>query len=203
MSLRKIVWDRFLLYLPVLVMGLLASGTYWLVRSAPPGVATSEKQPVTHDPDYFMRHFSVKTFDKVGVIRTEVSGDYARHYPDTQWTEIDGIRIRSFDTKGRLTTATALQGLTNEDQSEVQLMGDAVVVREADSPEQADAGSKLEFRGEFLHIFVKSEQIRSHKPVTLQRGADRFTADSMSFDRLEQVLELRGRVRGTLVPVKK
>jgi lipopolysaccharide export system protein LptC len=203
MSLRKIVWDRFLLYLPILVMGLLASGTYWLVRSAPPGVGPSEKQPVTHDPDYFMRQFSVKTFDKAGVIRSEVGGDYARHYPDTQWTEIDGIRIRSFDTKGRLTTATALKGLTNEDQSEVQLMGDAVVVREADSPEQADAGPKMEFRGEFLHIFVKSEQIRSHKPVTLQRGADRFTADSMSFDKLEQVLELRGRVRGTLVPVKK
>ena len=28
-------WDRFSLYLPVLLMGLLALGTWWLVRNAP------------------------------------------------------------------------------------------------------------------------------------------------------------------------
>jgi lipopolysaccharide export system protein LptC len=36
--------------------------------------------------------------------------------------------------------------------------------------------------------------------VQLVRGADRFVADAMDFDNLQRVIELRGRVKGTLVP---
>jgi lipopolysaccharide export system protein LptC len=203
MAILKDAWDRFLLYLPVAFMALLALGTYWLVRSAPPANGPVVAKAVRHEPDYFMEGFSVKTFDSVGRIRTEVLGDKARHYPDTQWMEIDSIRIRSFDERGRLTTATANRGLTNEDSSEVQLLGNAVVVREADVGKRAEAAPRMEYRGEFLHAFMKTEQVKSHKPVELLRGNDRFTADSLDFDNVDQVLQLHGRVRGTLVPGNK
>jgi lipopolysaccharide export system protein LptC len=36
--------------------------------------------------------------------------------------------------------------------------------------------------------------------VELVRGNDRFTADTLDFDNLEQVMLLQGRVRGMLVP---
>ena len=201
MNFLKEVWDRFLLYLPLALMAVLALGTYWLVRSAPESTGAAVKPVQSHDPDYFMSGFSVRTFDAAGHIRTEVVGDKARHYPDNQFMEIDGIRVRSFDAQGRLTTASAEQGLTNEDSSELQLIGNAVVVREAD----ATAGKitpRMEYRGEFLHAFMDTEQIKSHKPVELLRGNDRFTADALEFDNVEQVLQLRGRVRGTLVPVQ-
>jgi lipopolysaccharide export system protein LptC len=32
------------------------------------------------------------------------------------------------------------------------------------------------------------------------RGKDRFMADRMEFDNVEQVLQLSGRVRGTIMP---
>lgn len=201
MNFLKEVWDRFLLYLPLALMAVLALGTYWLVRSAPESTGAAVKPVQSHDPDYFMSGFSVRTFDAAGHIRTEVVGDKARHYPDNQFMEIDGIRVRSFDAQGRLTTASAEHGLTNEDSSELQLIGNAVVVREAD----ATAGKttpRMEYRGEFLHAFMDTEQIKSHKPVELLRGNDRFTADALEFDNVEQVLQLRGRVRGTLVPVQ-
>jgi lipopolysaccharide export system protein LptC len=133
-------------------------------------------------------------------MRTEVTGDEARHYPDTRWLEIDGIRLRSFDEQGRLTTASARKGLTNENTTEVQLLGNAVIVREATAGPKAQTTPRMEYRGEFLHAFTKSEKIRSHKPVELIRGRDRFSADAMEFDNVEQVLQLNGRVRGTLVP---
>ncbi len=203
MAILKDAWDRFLLYLPVAFMALLALGTYWLVRSAPPVSGPLVEKPLSHEPDYFMEEFSVRTFDSVGRIRTEVVGEKARHYPDTQWMEIDSIRIRSFDEKGRLTTATANRGLTNEDSSEVQLLGNAVVVREAEAGSRAEAAPRMEYRGEFLHAFMKTEQVKSHKPVELLRGNDRFTADSLDFDNVDQVLQLHGRVRGILVPANK
>jgi lipopolysaccharide export system protein LptC len=58
----------------------------------------------------------------------------------------------------------------------------------------------MEYRSEFLHAFMHTEQIKSHKPVELTHGNDRFTADSLHFDNVEQVLLLQGRVHSLLVP---
>ena len=192
-------WERFLLYLPLMVMGTLALGTYWLVRSTPVPEASPAERVRGHEPDYFMQGFSIKTYDASGRMRSEVQGDVARHYPDTQWIEIDSIRIRSFDAQGRLTTASALRGLTTDSGSEVQLIGKAVVVREADKT-AGKTQPRMEYRGEFLHAFMDTEVVKSHKPVELTRGNDRFTADALEFDNVDQVIQLRGRVRGTLVP---
>lgn len=191
-------WDRLSLYLPILIMGVLALATYWLVRSTPEFAPPEAPRPPTHEPDYFMKKFSVRAFDASGRLKNEVSGDLAKHYPDTDLLEIDGVRIRAFNEQGALTTATARQAISNSDGSEVKLIGNARVVREAGSG-KADA-PRLEFRGEFLHAFTKTEQVKSDKPVTLVRGKDVFVADSMAFDNIKQVIELRGRVKGTLTP---
>ena len=196
----KDTWDRFVLYLPLLMMTGLALATYWLVHSAPTVGTPATPPPLTHEPDYFMNGFSVRTFDADGRVRSEVLGDKARHYPDTQLLEIDGIRIKSYDDKGRLTTATATRGLTNDDTSEVQLLGNAVVIREASTPEGGTALPRMEYRSEFLHAFMTTERVTSHKPVVLTRGKDRFSADTLDYDNVEQVIQMRGRVRGTLDP---
>ncbi len=198
MGLLRDGWDRLSLYLPILIMGVLALATYWLVRSTPEFAPPEAPRPPTHEPDYFMKKFSVRAFDASGRLKNEVSGDLAKHYPDTDLLEIDGVRIRAFNEQGALTTATARQAISNSDGSEVKLIGNARVVREAGSG-KADA-PRLEFRGEFLHAFTKTEQVKSDKPVTLVRGKDVFVADSMAFDNIKQVIELRGRVKGTLTP---
>lgn len=199
-DLLRDAWDRFLLYLPLGVMALLALGTYWLVRSTPSLDTPSAPAVASTAPDYFMEDFSIKTFDERGRMRSEVLGDRMRHFPQDKFIDIERIRIRSFDTQGRLTTASAKRGLTNEDGSEVQLLGNAVVVREAQAVKKGKPEPRMEYRGEFLHAFLQTEQLKSHLPVELRRGPDRFTADSLEFDNLEGVATLRGRVRGSLVP---
>lgn len=196
----KDTWDRFVLYLPLLVMAALALVTYWLVHSAPALGVASTQPPPTHEPDYFMNGFLVRGFDATGRVRSEVLGEKARHYPDTQWLEIDAIRIKSYDDKGRLTTATADRGLTNEDRSEVQLLGNVIVVREASTSENGKVLPRIEYRGEFLHAFMTTERVISHKPVVITRGNDRFSADTLDYDNVEQVVQMRGHVRGTLDP---
>ena len=114
--------------------------------------------------------------------------------------EIDQVRIRSYNDQGQLTTATANRALTNADGSEVQLFGNALVVREAVVGKKA--APRLEFKGEFLHAFMNTEQVKSHKPVQLTRGKDSFVGDTMDYDGLEQVMQLRGRVKGILIPEK-
>jgi Low specificity phosphatase (HAD superfamily) len=36
-----------------------------------------------HQPDYFMKLFSVKSFDATGRMQSEIKGEMGRHYPDT------------------------------------------------------------------------------------------------------------------------
>jgi len=200
MGLRR-AWDRFSIYLPVLLMGLLALGTWWLVRNAPQAQAQRPASALQHEPDYVIKGFSIKSFDASGRLQSEVQGSVARHYPDTDTLEIDDVRLRSLSVDGRLVRATADRALSNADGSEVQLHGNAVVIREA-ATVQGKTQPLMEFRGEFLHAWPQLERVRSDQPVTLTRGKDRFTADSMDYDNLEQVMQLRGRVRGVLVPAR-
>ena len=200
-KLLLLAWDRLSLYLPVLLMGFLALGTYWLVENTPVLTAPAAPSPARHEPDYFMRDFLVRTFMETGRLKSEVFGKAARHYPDTDTLEIDLVRIRSFDEQGRLTTATANRALTNGDASEVKLFDKALIVREALLDKSGQLSPRIEFRGEFLHAFIDSERVISDKPVELRRGKDIFVADTMDFDNLQQVMNMRGRVKGTLFPV--
>jgi lipopolysaccharide export system protein LptC len=198
--LLRQAWDRLALFLPVVLMGVLALGTYWLVRSTPGFSESHPEQAKRHEPDYFIQQFSVKTFDLNGRLKSEVLGTQARHYPDTDTLEIDQVRMRNFNDKGQLTTASANRALSNADSSEIQLMGNAVVVREATQGKDGTLSPEMGFRGEFLHAFIDAERLKSHKPVELSRGKDHFAADSLEFDNFDSLLVLQGRVRGVLMP---
>ena len=200
MNTLRWAFDRLTLYLPVLLMGALAMATYWLVRNTPVHSEAASAAVVQHLPDYFMRNFAVKTFDAQGQLKSEVKGRETRHYPDTDTLEIDQVEIRSFDQQGRLTTATARQALTNSDASEVTLIGNAQVLRAATVSPAGKAQPAMSFQGEQLHAFVNTEQVSSNQPVTLTRGQDRFTADSMDYDNQQQVMLMQGRVKGVLFP---
>lgn len=192
-------WDRISIYLPVILMGLLAMGTYWLARNTPSFSAPGVQRAPTHEADYFLRGFSVKAFDPAGRLKSEIRGAEARHYPDTDTMEIDQPHMRQYNERGALTVATARRAISNADGSEVQLIGNAVVTREG-ADAQGRAQPKLEISGDFLHAFMDQERVKSNKPVTIKRGSDVFHAESMDYDNLDRVLELQGRVRGTLQP---
>jgi lipopolysaccharide export system protein LptC len=200
MRLRRI-WDRLAVYLPLLLMGVMAMSTYWLVRSTPAMEEAEIEAPLVHEPDYLMRDFSVKVFANDGKLKSEITGLEGRHFPDTDTLEIDQPRIRILGANGRLTTAVAKRAVVNADGSEVQLFDKAVVVREGTSSTQGEMVPRTELQSDFLHVFSNTEEVRSHLPVVMVRGSgNRFSADGMNYDNLGRALQLTGRVRGTLLP---
>ena len=187
---RVSVFDVISTYLPLLLMGLLALGTWWLVKNTPVPDAPRAGAPVSQEPDYEMSNFVVQRFASDGTMRIRIEGRRMHHYPITNMLEIDGARIHAVGRDGRITSASADRALSNADASEVQLLGSAHVVREASGRE-----AQTEFRSEFLHFFQATERVRSHLPVTVKRGASEFRADAVEYDNLAQVIELKGRVR--------
>ncbi len=190
------------IYLPPILMALLALLTYWMVRLTPPVLPPEVQRPLRHSADYFMRDFAVKSYDAQGLLKSEIKGSMANHFEDTDVLEITQPRIRSFDAAGRLVTASADRALSNGDGSEVQLIGNAVVLREAMAGEAGHMLPRVEYRGEFLHVLQNMQRLRSHKPVRITSGADQFSADQLEFDNLGQVAELTGHVRASMAPRK-
>jgi lipopolysaccharide export system protein LptC len=192
--LLRSAWERASIYLPVLLMGLLALGTYWLVHTAPTPRLVQDMARLRHEPDYFMRGFSLTVYDAQGRIKSEVDGAAMRHYPDNDSVEIDRPQIRAFKPGGQRTTASAELARAKGDGSEVEFIGDAVLAREP-IPGKADATPlRLEFRSAYLQADMDAERVKSHRPVILSRGTERFAGDAFEYSALEQVLELRGHV---------
>jgi lipopolysaccharide export system protein LptC len=176
-------------YLPLLLMSVLALGTWWLVKNTPVVVAPTPAGPLRHEPDYQMSQFMVQRFGHDGALRAQIEGDMLRHYPDTDTLEIDNARIRAIGADGRVTHANARSALSNGDGSEVQLQGGAHVRREG-----LGGDEPVDFRGEFLHAFLNTERVRSHLPVVITRGDTEIRAQAMDYDNLSRVVELKGRV---------
>ncbi len=200
--LRRLT-DRLVIYLPVLLMAALALGSYWLVRNAPVTPISSGDKPLNHEADYFLRKFSVKSFAPQGNLKSELFGGQARHYADTDTIEIDNVRVHNFNQTGRLTTVTsANRAISNGDNSEIQLYGNATSVREAAADANGVMQPKMEFKGEFLHTFVNEERLKSHLPIVIRRGSSEFSADSLDYDNVTRVIHLQGRVKAVLQPSK-
>lgn len=191
--LRRIV-DVVLAYLPMLVMAALALGSWWLVKQTPVPEGPGEAAAPRTEPDYTMRTFVVQRFAKDGTLRTQIEGDVATHYPDTDILEIQNPRIRAIAANGRVTVASAERALANGDGSEVQLLRAAHVIREAVPGEEA-----IDFRSEFLHVFLNVERVRTHLPVRVTQGATAVEAGGMEYDHLARVIDLKPRVRGVFV----
>ena len=192
--------DRMTIYLPVIVTALLALGTYWLVRNAPKLMEPTAKEAPTHEPDFFMRNFVIKNFLPTGALRSELSGNEGRHYPDNDTLEVDQVRWRSISPVGLVTRGSANRGVSNGDGSEIQLFGDAVVIRDAAKTADGTVLPRLEFRGEFLHAFLNTERVRSHLPVVVTSNGREFRAAGMDYDHLSGQLQLQGKMRALLQP---
>jgi lipopolysaccharide export system protein LptC len=181
-------------YLPLLLMLLLALGTWWLVRNTPSAEAPPEAGLPRKEPDYTMDHFVVERFDKDGRLKVRMQGDRLRHFAASDIIEVDRARVRAVAADGRVTLAQASRAVANGDGSELQLIGDARV--DSTGPR----GEPIQFRGEFLHAFLNTERVRSHLPVVVTSEGSEFRAAGMDYDHLSGQLQLQGKIRALLQP---
>ena len=188
------VRDALSSYLPLLLMALLALGTWWLVKNTPPAPVAAVATEVRRDPDYTMTQFAIERFDRSGRLRVRIDGDRLQHFPDTDRYEIDEARIRSLSPDGQVTLAVARRALANGDVSEVQLLGGAQVTS------HGPTGPPVEIRSEFLHAFLVTERVQTHLPVQVNDGTNDLWAGGLEYDHGRRLLELKGRVRALLAP---
>ena len=198
---RLNVWDRLTGYLPLVFMALLAAATYALLQATPEPSEPKPQRPLSSEPDFFMREFSVRSFAADGRLRTEVFGLEGRHRPDTESIEIDQARVRTFDEKGAVTNASGNRLKSNRDNNQFDLTGNAVVVRSGVAS-SGQAVAPVRFESEYLRIYTEPTRLFSDQPVMIVRGTDRITAKGLDYSGEQEQVVFQGRVRVELVPNK-
>ena len=193
MNFARRLLDKLSVYLPMIVMALLASGSWWLVRSAPELLMPAVNKAVREEPDYRLGNFTVQSFDVSGRMTREVSGDKAQHYPASETLDIEQIRIYAENETGKILNARSRQGIATDDGKQVTLIGDASAIRQA-----FDTSPQLELRGQRLVALPDDDRVVSSDPVQITRDRDVFTAQTMDFNTNTGEYLLKGRVQGTL-----
>lgn len=181
-------------YLPLLLMLMLALGTWWLVKHSPQPDGPRDDTTVRQEPDYTMSGFAIERFGADGRLVLRLEGAQLHHYPATDRIEIEAVRVQAFAPDGGLTLATARQALATSDGSEVQLLGGAEVRR------TGGGQPPLVMRGEFLHAFFVTERITSNRPVVVTQGGTELRAAGLVYDHPSGRLDLGGPTRITLQP---
>lgn len=192
------VLERLSIYMPVLLMALLALGSYWLLRATPPPPGPEPERVVDHHPTDVMRGFAVRTYGPDGGLRSEVRAVEGRRFADDGSMEMDQARIRSFSDTGVLTTAEADRVWTDAGHVHYVLRGHAVVVRHAAQLPGMAPLERLEFQGDHLKVNTTERHVVSDEPVLLIRGGNRITAQRLDWADKEGVAHLNGRVRAHL-----
>lgn len=180
--------------LPLLLMALLALGTWWLVKNSPRPLAPREVAAPRPEPDYTMQAFLVRRFDAQGELKARVQGRELRHYDSPERVEIDDARVVVRAPDGREAVLTARRAVSDPRGERVQLLGQAVVTaRSAD-------GQPLRIMGESLELEGASRRLRSREPVQVESGASTLQAAGLDYDHARRHLELAGPIRGVFVP---
>jgi len=184
-------------YLPLLLMAVLASGTWWLVKNTPLLDTPGEVAAPRHVPDYRMANFDIQRIGADGRLRVQIAGAELRHYPDTDTVEIDQARVRAIAPDGSLAVADAKRAISNGDGSDMQLIGD-VHLRRLPPGAGENAPALLDVRGEFLQALSNSEILRSHLPVTIRQGGSTLNAQNFEYRHLTGQVHFTGKAQGQI-----
>ena len=194
---------------PLVLAGVLAGFTWWLVVSSPE-VADGARspEPDRRTPDYVLDQARLARFDAQGKLAAVIDGERMRHYPATQTVQIDAMRMAMRHPDGRRVQALAREGEWSEGLGMASLSG-AADVRLADAgallPVQAaELGERGEpgvtrVLGERLELDTRARVLTSRQPVTVVREASTVTAQTLRHDEPAGLTDLGGRVKGRLV----
>jgi lipopolysaccharide export system protein LptC len=181
-------------YLPLLLMVLLALGTWWLVKNSPQPAPVREAKAVTGEPDYTMRGFTVQRFASSGGLQLTLEGRQLHHYPDSDRIEIEELRLTALGAAGRPAIATARRAVSDGKARDVQLLGGAQLrSRTAD-------GLPLEIDSEFLRFETQAQRVSSDRAVRLRAGTTLATTGGLVWDHPSRALELKPPIRAVIQP---
>ncbi|HEX8988725.1 MAG TPA: LPS export ABC transporter periplasmic protein LptC [Rhodocyclaceae bacterium] len=174
---------------PIMVMGLLAAGTFWLKRATEVEGASQGKQ--RHDPDYVVENFTVRRFDEAGKLQHFLVGKKMLHYPDDDSTEVIQPKLTYFRTPPMHVSSE--RAWLDKDGKHVKLDGDVRVIREGQ-----DGNPPTEIDTTVLYAIPDDSFAHTDAPVVIKQGQSVMHGTGMETNDKTKISILYGRASGTI-----
>jgi lipopolysaccharide export system protein LptC len=183
------VKDRWLAYVPALLLAALAALSYWLDEKVQP---QARHESSAGDPDFLVEDFVVTRMDREGKPRYVVQAKKLVHYPGDNSTTLEQPQLTHFDPQTAPVTIRANQGLLSNNGETATFTGDVLVRRLAYGEEP-----ELSLQTSFLQVIPDQDLAKTDREVTLTRGNSVLHSVGLEFNNATRSLKLLSRVRGS------
>jgi lipopolysaccharide export system protein LptC len=176
------------LWLPLLILLLLAGLSYWIEQSVQLS-GDGGRTPHT-DPEGIMDNFDALRTDLAGNPQYRLSAKRLKHYSGSRLTEMESPRFVHLDAEIGEVTATAIQATVSSAGDEVNLLGDVEVVRAAHAGRSA-----MTLRTQKVVLFPELKLMRAPGRVDVRDATLDASAGAMEYDANQRIVKLTGRVK--------
>lgn len=179
----------------VLLLLLLVLSTWWAANYTLSTVELDPPRRQTHEPDAWAQDFIMLRSNQEGVAINRLEGAYMVHYPDDDSYHLDQTLITIQQAQNPIVTAEAKNAIMDEDGTRIQLIGDAVIHRQAD-----DKGNPLTIRSERIVLYPNQDTIETDEPAVIVNGPHTLQGIGMTYDNNTRQLQVHRDSRVTMTP---
>lgn len=175
MKLVRGLFDLLSQFIPLLLTFALAASSYWYATQTELDLFKSRGAQDPSVSDYYLRNFVVQSHDitlgRYAVIRSKS----AEHTPQNDVWTMARPEIQQYDAQGGVVQGTALQGLYALGQDEITLKNNVKLNSRRDNV-------LTTLTTEELSIDNARNQVRTDKPIVVNRPGQRFESKGVEFD---------------------
>jgi lipopolysaccharide export system protein LptC len=183
------------LWLPLVVLLLLAALSYWIDNVVQtPGNTTQTTQS---SPEGIMENFEAVRTDPAGYPQYHLSAKRLKHYTGTKRTEMESPHLVQLNTGTGEIDTTARQATVSPDGNEVDFQGNVVVVRAA-----GPGRSAMTLHTERLLAYPNNNLLRAPGAVEVEDDTLVLHAGAMEYLDNDRTIKLTGRVNARYFPRK-
>ena len=182
--------DRWVAYVPVLLLAGLAALTYWLDQVVEPEAARDGS--VRHDPDVIIDGLAATKMALTGLPNYSVKARRMFHYPDDGSYKLEQPELTHFDPDAAPVSIRSDTGELSGDGNDVYFRDNVFLRRPA-----FDGDQEMTMSTSYLHVIPDKDTALTDKPVVLTQGDSVVHSVGLEFNNATRQLKLLSRVRGT------
>ena len=186
--------------MPLILMGTLTLGTFWLVQKVTPPEKSSLERVRLHEPDYTITNGALTALNEMGNTKYRILGNKVVHYDDDASIDILTPRIRLFQLDKAPVTVKSDTGHLDGDITILDLIDNASIFRPAQAATSSQAATlRMLASSTYFKVLINDDIIETNRPITLEQGISIMqSTEGGKFNNIEQSMALLGQVKGRI-----
>jgi len=185
---------------PLLLMGALTLGTFWLVKKNTPIEKPTLERVRLHEPDYTINDGALSALSELGATKYRILGKKVTHYDDDASIDIITPRMRLFQPEKAPVTVKSDTGHLDGDLTILDLFNNASIFRPAQAASATEPATlRMLATSSYFKVLINDDIIETDKPITLEQGMSVMNStEGGIFNNVQQSMMLSGQVKGRI-----